>query len=306
MGLTPKSAGGSVSAYLGISKGCFVQKVDASVPGAVPRTNKMGNTVHELWFDSAFTGRIIGLTMEPNNFNQEEEIKITLEDSDMLRWVIQFPFSSTYGRQFLSRFWTMDPLKDVTIEPYYFMPKPSAQEPNPKYKSGFRLFQDAKVLEPWFTEENLGSVPPLVDIIFQGKPAKDDTARRQYMKYIVGLWAKENLPEIAPAPAAYARPAQAAPVAQPQPVQPAPVAQYAAPVAATYAAPVPQAAPMPAATTQRPAAFAQSVAPQQAAPAHTAPARPAASYPATTRTVMQDASAFDGFTGEGGEDDFPF
>jgi len=227
MGFTPRVSTGGIAAFLGISKGMFYQTVDANTEGAVARVNKMGKTVYEKWFDNAFTARIIAVNIKKNNYDGGDELYITLEDGDMIRWILQFAMDSAYGRTFMGTFWKIKPEDEIVIEPWYYIPKQN--NPERKYSSGMTIYQYGAKVERFFTQENLSNVPPLVDTIFNGKPAKDNTQQMLYLKKLLQYWVSQRLPAqatpvIVEQQQSYQQPA---PQAQPQQrVQQMPIASH--------------------------------------------------------------------------------
>lgn len=131
--------------YLSISFGKIREKVTKDTPGAVSRTNKLGDIVWER-VDNSIEGRIVDISYkEHSEYGNSYEIVI---DDDKEKFNLSLHEDSKFANQFLTKFPNVDISKFVTISPYEFTPSDSD-----KKRSGLNLYQEDKKLENFFASK---------------------------------------------------------------------------------------------------------------------------------------------------------
>ena len=193
------SAGGRIMEEGGKPTGVFIESVPAGTVGSVHRINKVGRAVYELFYNSQLTGNLINTEIVPNNYDKQLSIKITLIDSTYGRWQLEMPVRSAHGRSFLAVMYNLNPGYEISIEPVFFVGtnRVTNTPQNVSYLNFFHIDGNGSAVkvEPWFTNDNLGHVPALIDTVYQGKPVKDDTARVDYLVRAHHQWSQSLFAE---------------------------------------------------------------------------------------------------------------
>lgn len=125
------------STYLNLSGGKFKQRVSPGTDGAVPRTNKNGDEVFELAFDSLSNVLITGVNDESTDFGDMLKIRVSEVDGSA-DYTISVAVKSGYSKAFLNFLPNIDLQKPVSLHAYA-MP---IQGQKDKTKAGLYVKQD--------------------------------------------------------------------------------------------------------------------------------------------------------------------
>ena len=136
--------------YLTIYQGKIVQRADVNTPNAVKRTNKNGEDVYELIFES-FSAEIKDIYVEDTEWG--EQCRVLLSDMGD-EYVLNFPTDGSNFDSFAKKSPNVKPNVYYTIKPYDFTPEGG------KRQVGVNLFYDSdKKVETAFTKDNNGGMP---------------------------------------------------------------------------------------------------------------------------------------------------
>lgn len=212
------SNGGAI--WCRVAGGKIVRTATETTPGAI-RVEVMrdgaptGEYRYEL-HDQAVSGRIVKLHNTEKVFHGEtvRNLVATL-DFQGVRVCVQFKEGDRYWRALCTRLPNVNLLEDVKIAPYDF-------EPEGERRIGLVVWQGDKKVQPAFTRDNPGQLPPMQRVMYKGKERSDFTAQDQWINQHILLPIGTKL---AAMPGAAAVPAEAP--ARPEPVAARP--QVAAP-----------------------------------------------------------------------------
>lgn len=220
---------GGNTRYLNIMDGKLVERVAEGTPGAVARTNKIGNVVHELKGDFV-SGKLIGVVAnrvrQTESYGEFRSTVLTIEDGPE-RFSVEVNQQSAYWSQLCQQVPSIDLNKHIRVRTYDFQGKD--KDGKPKRVVGLAIYQRINENGPW-TKENsskldwnwygdkVGDLPPLDEVVFKGKKEIDDTKRVEYWVNMLENFSNE-LPDATKASETSAQPAQAQPAtAQAPPV----------------------------------------------------------------------------------------
>jgi hypothetical protein len=193
------SAGGKIMKEGDKPTGVFIESVPEGTVYSVRRVNKVGREVYEVFYNSQLTGRLINTEIVPNNYDKQLSIKITIVDSTYSRWQLEMPVRSAHGRSFLAVMYNLNPGYEISIEPVFFVGtnRDTNTPKNVSYLNFFHIDENGATskVEPWFTNDNPGHVPALIDTVYQGKSVKDDTARVDYLVRAHQQWSQSLFSE---------------------------------------------------------------------------------------------------------------
>jgi hypothetical protein len=159
--------------FFNFFEGKFTQKCEKEAEGAVSRTNKNNDVVWEYHYN-----KLSGIITKIDTHEHEQYGKswlFTLSDNEG-NYVLKLPYSGSATNSILLRLENLDLSKEVTLIGYYF-------EKDKKSRIG--VSQEGKKIEPKYTKENPGALPPLVPVVFKGKDTLDDTEQMRYLEKMV-------------------------------------------------------------------------------------------------------------------------
>lgn len=195
MGLsTTEESNGSIKNYLNITGGKITQKVKAGTTGAVVRTNKMGNEVSELHFDT-LSGQIVNIHIEPSPYADKVWV-ITIRDGiDFYYLHLSYSGGTTMG--LLNKLPNIDFSKDVILKVFRIF-----NETSKKDKDYLVVYQGGMTkghkVETAFPKENPNGLPPMEQIKVKGALQWDDTKQ---MEWLENLIMSSIVPKLGGAPA---------------------------------------------------------------------------------------------------------
>ena len=186
MGLENNSQGQRT--FLSIMKGKLVMRVDEGTDKAVTRTNKMGNTVHELYFTS-LEGYLVYI-----NTNEHDEYgkswAIGIQDGETL-YEVQLGYTSGYAMGFLKRVESVEFTQKIKLVPYY-IPK----EGTDKHNAVLVIYQGSNKVEANYTKDNPNGLPNWEKVTINNKEEWDSTKQMQFFEDMLKAKVKPNLPEM--------------------------------------------------------------------------------------------------------------
>lgn len=176
--------GGGAKTYLNISEGKISVKVPEGTEKAVKCSNKdQTKTWWELRYPS-FTGKIVGIKKRiPENPTFGAQLCIEIED-DLENYELQMPWSSGYSTGFFLAMPNIKFSEPVTIAPWMKIVD------NKKKTSLFITNHGEQKSAAWFwTKDNPGDCPQMVQIKVKGNMVWDDSARQEFFE----KWIEKNL-----------------------------------------------------------------------------------------------------------------
>jgi hypothetical protein len=168
--------------YITILNGKFCVRVEAGTPGAKERVNKVGKTVHEVFYDS-FTGKLVNIRTRDGEYGKTWEFDFR-DKEDV--YTLQLSYSNSYATNFLKMLPNVDLTKEMKVQP-------SQKIEDGKTKSSLFISQDGKTLKHAYTKDNPNGLPPMVQIMVKGKETWDDTDRLKFLEAMVN---RDILPKL--------------------------------------------------------------------------------------------------------------
>ena len=170
MGLEQRQAGN----YITILGGRFCQRVPEGTPGAVQRTNKLGNVVYEKFYDS-FTGKLKSINVQDGTYGKTWNF-VFQDGADP--YTLQLSYSNSFSTAFLKMLPNIDLTKEMKLSP-------SVKEVDGKNRSSLFINQDGKVLKHAYTRENPNGMPDMEQVTVKGVLQWDDTKRLEFLQEMV-------------------------------------------------------------------------------------------------------------------------
>lgn len=170
MGLNTREEG----KYITILGGKFCQRVPEGTPGAQTRTNKMGNIVHEKFYDN-FTGKLVGIKTQDGSYGKSWIF--SFKDGGEI-YNLQLSYSNSFATAFLKMLPNVDLSKEMKVSP-------SVKEVDGKDKSSLFINQDGIAIKHAFTREHPNGMPDMEQVTVKGQQVWDDTKRIQFLYNMV-------------------------------------------------------------------------------------------------------------------------
>ena len=170
MGLEERQAGN----YITILAGKFCQRVPEETEGATTRVNKIGNTVHEKYYDS-FTGKLIDIRTQDGTYGKTWNFVFQDKEEP---YTLQLSYSNSFSSAFLKMLPNIDLTKEMRLSP-------SVKEVDGKNKSALFINQDGKALKHAYTRENPNGMPDMEQKTVNGQTVWDDTKRLEFLQNMV-------------------------------------------------------------------------------------------------------------------------
>lgn len=180
MGLDNREGG----KYITILGGKFCVKVPEGTPGAVPRTNKLGKPVHEVFYDS-FTGMLVNIRTRDGQYGKSWEFDFK-DKADV--YTLQLSYSNSYATNILKMLPNVDLTKEMKVQP-------AQKIEDGKTKSSLFISQDGTTLKHAYTKDNPRGLPPMVQVMVKGQAVWDDSARLTFLEEMVRRDILPKLPQ---------------------------------------------------------------------------------------------------------------
>lgn len=177
--------------FITILNGKFCVRVDEGTAGAVPRVNKIGNTVHEVFHDS-FTGKLVNIRTRDSAYGKNWEFDFR-DSADV--YTLQLSYSNSYATNFLKILPMADLSKEMKIQP-------SQKVVDGKTKSSLFVSQDGVTLKHAYTKDKPNGLPQMEQVTVKGQLVWDDTKRLEFLHAMVERDILPKLPKDAATPAA--------------------------------------------------------------------------------------------------------
>lgn len=158
--------------FFTIYGGKFSRKVDKDTEGAVMRTNKLGNTVYELYNDR-FTGLLTNIRIKEGDEYGDQWLFDFLVEGNA--YTLALPYASNFAIAILKILPNLDVTKEFTMEP-------SIKIENDKTFSTLFVNQDGTAIKHAHTRENPNGMPDLELVKIKGKDTWDNTKRIEFLK----------------------------------------------------------------------------------------------------------------------------
>lgn len=185
MGLNKSENAGMI--YLGVANGKLVQEVKEKQPDSVERVNKVGRTVHEVFYKD-LTGVITKIATKENDYGKQWQI--VFEDGDD-KYMVQMPYSGRYSSSFLKA------LPNVAQGvPVRFMPWEMTDKNNASKKvTGVTLYQNEGKVPSAYTKEDPNGLPEMKKVKVKGKETWDDSDMMSFLEQMAQDWVK-SFPQV--------------------------------------------------------------------------------------------------------------
>lgn len=171
--------------YITILNGKFCQRVDPSTPGAIARVNKLGNTVHEKFYDS-FTAKLVGIKTQDSQAYGTNWVFSFKDKGDVYQ--LQLSFSNSFATAFLKMLPNIDLEKEMKLQPV-------TKEVDGKTKSSLFVTQNGVNVKHAYTRENPNGLPDMKQITLKGQLIWDDTDRLEFLHNMVKTSIIPKLPK---------------------------------------------------------------------------------------------------------------
>ena len=181
MGLENRTGGN----YITILGGKFCQRVQEGTEGAQTRVNKIGNTVHEKFYDS-FTGKLVDIKTQEGTYGKTWNFMF--KDKEDI-YTLQLSYSNSFSTAILKMLPNIDLSKEMKVSP-------SVKEVDGKNKSSLFINQDGKALKHAFTRDNPNGMPDMEQVTVNGSQVWDDTKRLVFLQNMVDTTILPKLTEI--------------------------------------------------------------------------------------------------------------
>ena len=160
--------------FITILGGKFCQRVPAGTEGAIQRTNKIGKTVYEKFYDS-FTGKLVSIKVQDGTYGKTWNFSFQ-DKADI--YTLQLSYSNSFATAFLKMLPNVDLTKEMKVSP-------SVKEVDGKNKSSLFINQDGKALKHAYTRENPNGMPDMEQVVVKGEKVWDDTKRIAFLHNMV-------------------------------------------------------------------------------------------------------------------------
>lgn len=185
MGLEEREGGN----YITILNGKFCQRVKEDTAGAIQRTNKLGKTVWEKFYDS-FTGKLVNIKTQDGAYGKQWMFYFK-DKADV--YILQLGYSNSFSKNIIKMLPNCDLTKEMRLSP-------SVKEVDGVKKSSIFINQDGVAIKHAYTKDNPNGLPQMKQIVVKGNPTWDDTEQMIFLEEMVMTKIKPQL-EGAPADA---------------------------------------------------------------------------------------------------------
>jgi hypothetical protein len=174
--------------FLKVVGGKIAQKVSEGTLGAVARTNKNGEVVHEQYYN-AIEGWIESIEFKPSK-EYGNSYDVTIRDTDQV-YVLNMGCSGRVTNGLLGRIPNID--LDSKMEFRVFTIKDKVTLKDKQYSS---VYQNGVKVEPFYTKDTPNGLPPMVQVKVKGELVWDDSDQIEFLRKMVeGVFAsRKNKP----------------------------------------------------------------------------------------------------------------
>lgn len=159
--------------YLSIYDGRMKYNVKPDTQGAEKRINKNAKEVWEM-FVSSVSGHLVGIEKQVSEEYQDSWVIKLHDRSDDSTVHLRIPYSGRQADGFLRRLPNMDLEKPIKIAAGSY-----------NEKQWLTVSQEGSKLDYYWTQENPGNLPQMVQMVVKGKEVWDDTEKMKYLERYV-------------------------------------------------------------------------------------------------------------------------
>ncbi len=156
--------------YVNIFDGHFAVTAAPHEEGAEKRINKNNVEVWEYLYNT-LTGKITGINVAENDYGKSWVIDI--EDGPE-KYVLKLPFTSRYTKGFLYKIGNADLTKPMDLQIGKFL--------KDGREIGYLTIFQGKKIEPVWTRESPGELPPLKKVMVRGQEIWDDSEQLIFLQ----------------------------------------------------------------------------------------------------------------------------
>jgi len=160
--------------YITIYSGKFCQRVPEGTEGAITRVNKIGNTVHEKFYDS-FTGKLESIKTRDGEYGKTWNFGF--RDREDL-YTLQLSYSNSFSTAFLKILPNIDLTQEMKVSPL-------VKEVDGKKRSSLFVNQNGVALKHAYTRDIPNGMPEMEQITVKGDLVWDDTKRMVFLQDMV-------------------------------------------------------------------------------------------------------------------------
>jgi len=179
MGLEQRTGGN----FITILQGKLCQRVSEGTEGAITRVNKIGNTVHEKFYDS-FTGKLESIEVRDGNYGKTWNFGF--RDKEEL-YTLQLSYSNSFSTALLKQLPNVDFTQEMKVSP-------SVKEVDGKNRSSLFINQNGNALKHAFTRDAPNGMPDMEQVTIKGELVWDDTKRMAFLENMVNTVIIPKLP----------------------------------------------------------------------------------------------------------------
>ena len=189
MALSNNSAATKV--FLNIIGGKICRKTTKENPDAASRTNKNGELIYELQYNS-LKAKVKDLNITEKEFKGEKTLNWEIVLSDVgEEYILQLPISGRVTNGFLFRLPNVNLGEEIEI--VTFLDKEKTD------RTVLIVKQNGTTVKTAYTKDAPNGLPPLKSVMFKGKEQWDDTEQQFFIKEMVERTIKPKLKSLAPA-----------------------------------------------------------------------------------------------------------
>ncbi len=170
MGLNTRQEGN----FITILGGRFCLRVPEGTIGSASRVNKVGKTVHEMFYDS-FTGKLVGIKTQDGSYGKSWIF--SFQDKEDV-YHLQLSYSNSFATALLKMLPNVDLSKEMKVSP-------SVKEVDGKNKSSLFINQDGVAIKHAFTKDRPNGMPDMEQVTVKGQLMWDDTKRIEFLHQMV-------------------------------------------------------------------------------------------------------------------------
>lgn len=160
--------------FITILNGKFCQRVKDGTLGAVTRTNKLGKTVTEKFYDS-FTGKLVGIKTQDGTYGRSWIF--SFQDGGEV-YHLQLSYTNSFAKGILRMLPNVDLSKEMKVQP-------QVKEVDGKNKSSIFINQAGQSIKHAYTKDAPNGLPPMTQVVVKGEKIWDDTDQLDFLYQMV-------------------------------------------------------------------------------------------------------------------------
>lgn len=161
--------------FINLFDGHFAVTASHNEEGAVRRINKNNVEVWEYLYNS-LSGRVTEILTHENEYGKSW--RVTLQDGPE-KYILTLPYASRYSKGFVYRIGNADLAKDIELKVGKF-------QKDGREIAFLTIYQDGKKVEPMWTKESPGELPPMEKVRVRGQEVWDDSEQLLFLERFIG------------------------------------------------------------------------------------------------------------------------